>query len=145
MGRAAAACAAALLLLCACVSALPAPLVVAPRQLSLANAPSWALAAFDLPAGADLAVTLRPAVGGGAAVASGAATADGGGAATVALSLAQGVLPPPGLYTLVAASTAAAWRQSANVTLVGTAPFVVRPWRLSLRKPLLRCASCVSC
>jgi hypothetical protein len=122
-GAAFAAVAAALLLCAAHVAA--SPLVVAPRTLRLSAAP-WALAAFDLPAGGDLAVTLRRAQGGGV-VASGAAAADAGGAASLTLALAAGATAPsPGLYTLHAASAAAAWTQDANVTLVGSAPFVVR-------------------
>ena len=119
--------AAALLLLCviAGVAAAPVPLVVCPLRLPLAQVP-WTLAAFDLlPAGADLSLSLRPAVGGGAAVATGTAVSDADGRASVTLSLA-GALPPPGLYTLRAVSTAAAWQQAANVTLVGRAPLVVR-------------------
>lgn len=114
--------AAALLLLCG-VAAAPAPLVLCPLKLQLAQAP-WAVAALDFPAGADVTLALRPAVGAGAAVAAGRGTADAGGKAAISLAL-SGSPPPPGLYTLRAVSTAAAWQQSANVTLVGRAPLVV--------------------
>jgi hypothetical protein len=125
-GTAFAAAAAALLLCAVHVAAVPSsPLVISPRVLRVSAAP-WALAAFDLPAGGDLAVTLRRATG-GSVVASGAAAADASGAASVTLALATGAaVPSPGLFTLHAASAAAAWTQDVNVTLVGSAPFVVR-------------------
>jgi hypothetical protein len=141
-GAAAARVAAAALLLCAaCAAAVPTPVVLAPLSLRVSAAP-WSLAAFDLPAGADVSVTLRAAVSPGATVASGVATADGAGAATLALALAAGPAPAPGLYTLRAASTAAGWTQSANVTLMGTSPLLVRlppahaPKPKPLRSPL---------
>jgi len=136
----AAARAAALLLLCiaAGVAAAPAPMVVCPLKLQLSQAP-WTVAALDFPAGADLALTLKAASGSGAAVAAGQGTTGAGGAASISLVLA-GTPPPPGLYTLRAVSTAAAWQQAANVTLVGRAPLLVRPAREceAHRKPLSR-------
>ena len=117
--------AAALLLLVAAAraAAVPSPVVVAPLRLQLSQAP-WAVAALDLPPGADVALSLRPAVGAGAPGAAAPGTPDAGGKAS--LSLALSASPPPGLYTLRAVSTSAAWQQAANVTLVGRAPLVVR-------------------
>ena len=117
--------AALLLLLCAAagVAGVPSPVVVAPARLQLSQAP-WAVAALDLPPGADVALSLRPAVGAGAPVAAAQGTTDAGGKASLSLALSGS--PPPGLYTLRAVSTSAAWQQAANVTLVGQAPLVVR-------------------
>ena len=117
--------AALLLLLCAAagVAGVPSPVVVAPARLQLSQAP-WAVAALDLPPGADVALSLRPAVGAGAPVAAAQGTTDAGGKASLSLALSGS--PPPGLYTLRAVSTSAAWQQAANVTLVGRAPLVVR-------------------
>ena len=127
--------AAALLLLVAAAraAAAPSPVVVAPLRLQLSQAP-WAVAALDLPAGADVALSLRPAVGSGAPVAAAQGTTDAGGKASLSLAL-SGAPPPPGLYTLRAASTSAAWQQAANVTLVGRAPLVVRAQRVEARHP----------
>ena len=127
--------AAALLLLVAVAraAAAPSPVVVAPLQLQLSQAP-WAVAALDLPAGADVALSLRPAVGSGAPVAAAQGTTDAGGKASLLLAL-SGATPPPGLYTLRAVSTSAAWQQAANVTLVGRAPLVVRAQRVEARHP----------
>ena len=114
-----------LLLLCAAAGAsASSPVVVAPLRLPLSQAP-WAVVALDLPPGADVALTLRPAVGAGAAVAAAQGSTDAGGKASLSLAL-TGAPPPPGLYTLRAVSTSAAWQQAANVTLVGRAPLVVR-------------------
>ena len=101
------------------------PIVLSPLELRLSASP-WTLAAFDLPAFSDLSLSLFSALNvNSAVVASGTAIADVTGRATAALVPSARALPP-GLYTLSASCSAASWLQQTNVTVVGSAPFVVR-------------------
>ena len=118
--------AALLVALCALAptAGLVDPVVISPAVMRLGSG-EWQVAALDLPAGADISLSLTPR-GGGAAVAFGSGVAGSTGAASLSLSISQGGAPTPGPYLLTATSVSASWRQTANVTLVSGAPFLVR-------------------
>ena len=87
------------------------PIVISPSVLRVGSSAPWLFAALDLPAGADLSLSLTPR-GGGATVAFGSGVADSTGAASLSVSVqggGPGVGPTPGPYLLTATSVAAVW------------------------------------